>query len=194
MSVDQAVSDDAAISLDPQVAETERNMAAAGVPVADSGEVDYFGFSDTKRVKLPDGKQWVDIKALNEGERTKFQSKTSRDVVVARTSGDARLRMAPELERHALLEEAIIGWSVRRKDPNKGDYYDVPFTRQFLKEFLDTTNPTITNLIEKEVRKLNPWTMNEMSSDDIKREISDLEELLEVKLREEAGNVSSSGK
>lgn len=185
---------DPAISLEPAAQDVERNMAAAGVPIADSGEVDYFGFDETDKVFLPDGKQYLEIRALNEGGRTKFQAKTNRDVIVARTTGDAKMRLDPGSERHALLMEAIVGWSLRRKDPKKGDFYDVPFNKQFLGEFLENADPKIINIIEKEVRKLNPWTMNEMTVEDIDKELADLQELREAKVKEDAGNSNSSGK
>lgn len=171
---------------------TEARMRADGVPTTDNVEVDYFGFTESGRVTLPDGKQWIEFKVMNEGERTRFQQKTNRDVVVARTTGDARMKMDPATERHELLKTSITNWHLLRKDPKKGDWYPLPFTQNELAVFLEKAPPTIINLIEKEIRKANPWLMSEMSADDIRKEISDLTELLEVKEREEQGKPASS--
>jgi hypothetical protein len=134
---------------DARVASTEAAMREAGAPTEDIVEVDYFAFDVTHTVHLPDGKQYVEHRELNEGQRKKYLNGMNRDMLVNRASGDMRVKMAPGDERHA---------------------------------------------IEKDVRKHNPWLLQEMSVEDIDKEIASLEEMREVKLKEEAGNDSSSNK
>ncbi len=47
--------------------------------------------------------------------------------------------------------------------------------------------------LEKAIRKYNPWLLNEMSSEQIRKEIADLEELLVAAEKREAeeGNFAS---
>lgn len=150
----------------------------------ESVQEDYFGFEIRHRVKLPDGRSWIEHKEFNEGERRKYLNAVNRDVVIQRKTGDARMRMAPGDERYELLVTAIVGWNlVRAGQP-------IPFSRKALQEFLEKTNPKIVDLVEKEVRKANPWLMAEMSADDIRKEIANLEEMLEAKVKEEAAEES----
>jgi hypothetical protein len=108
--------------------------------------------------------------------------------VVERSSGNARMKMAPGDERHALLEAAITGWNVVRGP----DHVPMPFTPANLRVFLDKAPPRVIDLIEKEVRKANPWLLQEMTVEDIDKEIASLEEMREAKLKEEAGKSDSS--
>ena len=167
---------------------TESAMREAGVPTHQSVVEDYFAFDITHRTTLPDGKQWVEHKELSEGQKRKYQNSINRDVVIRRASGDASMKMAPGDERHALLKVAITDWSVFRAGA------EVPFTPRALDEFLEKAPPKVIDLIEKEVRKANPWLLAEMSVEDIDREIAQLQELRETKVREDEGKASSSSK
>jgi hypothetical protein len=173
---------------DARVASTEAAMREAGAPTEDIVEVDYFAFDVTHTVHLPDGKQYVEHRELNEGQRKKYLNGMNRDMLVNRASGDMRVKMAPGDERHALLETAITGWNLQRGGN------PLPFSPKELKNFLEVAPPRIIDIIEKDVRKHNPWLLQEMSVEDIDKEIASLEEMREVKLKEEAGNDSSSNK
>jgi hypothetical protein len=174
------------VMTDDQIAATEANMTAAGIPLTESVVVDYFGFEETHVVYLPDGKQFIEHKVLNEGQKRKYQNSVNRDVVIQRATGDAKMRMAPGDERHALLKVAICGWNVYRNGT------PLPFTSRNLDDFLDLAPPKVIDVIEKEVRKANPWLMAEMTVEDIDKEIDSLKEMREKKLEEEAGKDSSA--
>jgi hypothetical protein len=148
---------------------------------------DYFGFDATHTVMLPDGKSWVQFKEFTEGQRRKYLNAVNRDVVIQRKTGDARMRMAPGDERFELLLTAISGWNLQRGGQ------PVNFGDRTVKEFLEKANPRVVDQIEKEVRKANPWLMQEMTSEDIKKEIENLEEMLEAKEKEEAAQESFQG-
>lgn len=167
---------------------TEEAMREAGVPTQQHVVEDYFAFENTHRTMLPDGKQWVEHRELNEGQKRKYQNSINRDVVIRRASGDASMKMAPGDERHALLKVALIDWHVMRAG------VEVPFTPKALDEFLDKAPPKIIDMIEKDVRKANPWLLAEMSVEDIDREIAQLQELRETKQREDEGKAFSSSK
>lgn len=147
----------------------------------DGGQVDYFGFSETREIMLPDGKSWLKQKIWTEGDRKRFQNKTQRDVRLQKGSGDAIVRMAAGEERWDLITTAITDWNLVKQGKR------VPFNDSNLKKFLEATSPKIVDLIEKEIRKANPWLLSDMSLEDIDREIAQLQELREEKVKEEEG-------
>lgn len=173
---------------DSIVAQTEANMREAGVPTHEPVIVDYFGFEETYVLPLPDGRQTIEHKVLNEGQKRKYQNSINRDVVIQRATGDAKMRMAPGDERHHLLKTAITGWNMFRN----GQPY--AFSPRNLDDFLELAPPRIIDLIEKEVRKANPWLLQDMSVEDIDKEMANLQEMRDKKVEEEAGKSASERK
>lgn len=149
-------------------------------------QVDYFSYSENANVLLPDGVSFVTIKKLNEGDRKKYQNATNREIALASRGGDAKVRLAPGDDRHALLKASIIGWNL-----SQGGNI-VPFTNQALEMFLQRTDPVIVDLLEKEIRKFNPWLLGELTVEQIQTEIDALEEMKHAKLREDEGKLFSS--
>ena len=164
---------------------TDNAMRKAGVPVTEVVQVDYFDFEVTRTVTLPDGISFVEHKELTEGQRKKYLNSINRDVIVHRQTGDARMRMAPGDERHALLLTAISGWNLKRAGQA------LPFNEANVKKFLDAASPRVIDLIDKEVRKANAWLIQDMSVEDIDKEIETLQELRATKVEEESGNSAS---
>lgn len=147
-------------------------------------QADYFGFQQTHKFMLPDKISWIEFRVMNEGEKADFQDRTSTDMVVERKSGDARMTLKQGTQRHELIKACVVGWNLTRNGR------PIPFGRVELGDFLTLGNPKIIEDLEKEIRKVNPWLMADMTSDDIKQEIHNLEEMLDAKLREEAGEAS----
>lgn len=156
------------------------SMVQAGERTEDYIEPDYFGVDDTRQVFLPNSRvQYVTIKALNEGERRKYLDRTNRDVKLDK-GGQASFRMSPGSERYELLKLAIVDWHMLRQgNPFK-------FGPRELDDFLTNTSPSVVDHIVKEVNKLNPWLLAEMSVEDIEKELDHLQEMLETKKKEEA--------
>lgn len=156
----------------------------------DTGYKDYFDFKVTEQVMLPDGHSWVEIKKLNEGERSKYQNEVNRDVRIKKNTGDASIRTAPGDERRVLLECAIIGWNLQRNGK------PVPFSKDSrgstLSQFLDNTDPVICDIIEKAVRRANPWLLTDMTVEEIDKEIDDLKDMRRTLIEQEEGKASSS--
>jgi hypothetical protein len=158
---------------------------ASQVSESESGQqADYFGFQQTHKFVLPDKISWIEFRVMNEGEKADFQDKTSSDMVLERKSGDARMTLKQGTQRHELIKACVVGWNLKRNGT------PIPFGRVELADFLNLANPRIVEDLEKEIRKVNPWLLADMTSDDIKQEIHNLEEMLAVKLREEAGEAS----
>lgn len=167
----------------------EGTTFAAGYNPDEQGQTeaiqsDYFGFSRTEKHFLPDKISYIEIKALNEGEKKKYQDKVSKDLVLERGSGNARMSVLQGTERHELIREAMCGWNLKRAGT------DVPFNKVNVGDFLTLSDPKIVEDLEKAVRKLNPWLMADMTAKDIQQEIDNLEEMKAEAEKREAGEGS----
>lgn len=179
--------------LSEQYTDTEEAMRSAGVAVEESQEVDYFAFEKVGEFVLPDGRQKIFLSAMNEGAKRQFQKDTSRDLRVQRSSGDALVKMDPGQERYTLCVNSITGWTLRRRNPKKPvEWQDAPFDQPTLKRFLENTDPEIVEDLEKEIRKLNPWLLDELSVEEIDKEIENLQEMREKAAKREAEKVGSA--
>jgi hypothetical protein len=169
-------------------ARAEQEMEAAGVATSTSVQADYFGFADTEKWFFPDNKTYVELQALNEGARREYQNKTNKEVAIKRLSGDAVMKMQNGDDRHVLLVNAIIGWNLLR------DGQPVAFHKgsngSILEQWLARADPKLIDGILKQVHKMNPWLLADLSIEEIDKQISDLEEMKTAKLKEDEGNAS----
>ena len=151
----------------------------------ESQQKDYFGFTGSEqKFMLPDGVSYIEYRRMNEGQKKAFQDKTSKDLVLERQSGNARMSVLQGSERHELIKQCVTGWNLKRGDS------PVPFTTVMLSDFLNLTDPLIVEELEKAIRKANPWLMAEMSVADIDREIENLTEMRQVAEERERGENS----
>jgi hypothetical protein len=184
-------------STTPEITDAERDrqqrtlaaMEAAGQPTTEQDFEDYFGFAEDFEYRLPDGQQFIIHRALNEGARRKYLNELNRDITVERVTGNAKVKVMQGEERFALLNSAIVGWNLFTKNKN-GERIPVPFNASKLREFLEKASPAVIDLIEKEVRKHNTWLAANVTSEDIKAQIKDLQDQLDAKLEEESGKAS----
>lgn len=149
-------------------------------------QADYFGFQEFETFTFPDGQSWIQFQKLNEGLRARFQKSSSRDLVLERGSGNARMKVDPAADRHALIIASCTDWNLKRQGQ------PVLFSERNLKEFLTLANPVVVEDLEKAIRKANPWLMGEMTVEDIDKEIENLQELRAELVEREAGKLSSS--
>lgn len=147
-------------------------------------QADYFGFQETHKHYLPDGVSYFEFITMNEGAKAKYQKSTSRDLVLERTSGNARMKVDPATERHELIQACVIDWNLTRGDE------PVKFNRIQLGDFLTLASPRIVEDLEKAIRKVNPWLLAEMTVADIDREIENLKEMRDVAEERERGEHS----
>jgi hypothetical protein len=157
-------------------------------PVLESIYVDYFGFDETHEFTFPDGVSKMYFKAMNEGDRARYQRETNRDVQLERSTGNARIKTDPAGERRALIVSSVTGWNLKRF--LNGKLTDVPFSKGSkganLEQFLDNANPKLVDALEDAIRKANPWLIEDMSIEDIDKEIDRLKDLREEKVKLEA--------
>lgn len=169
-------------------ARAEASMEEQGVPSSTPVQADYFGFSETHVVYLPDEVSYIEHSTLNEGARRKYLNQINKEVAIKKLSGDAVMRMQSGDDKHALLEAAITGFNLRQGGQ------PVVFSKgspgSTLSQFLAMADPKIVDIIEKDIRKFNPWLMAEMTVEDIQKQIDDLEEMKDIKIKEEEGKAS----
>lgn len=170
---------------DAQAAAIESNLAAAGQPTTEEVYEDYFGFSDTERVTLPDGHSFIEFKVMNEGDRRQYLNAQNRKVTIRKGSGDAEMELAPGDDKYNLLKLTIVNWNLRRAGQ------PVPFNKKELDNFLNGANPRVIDLIHREVTLKHPWLLDQMTLEDIDKEIENLHKMREVVEKNEAGNVTS---
>lgn len=172
-----------------QVLQPTTFATEAGQPSAVSGDEgsqqDYFGFvGSDQKFTLPDGISYIEFRRMSEGKKKAFQDKTSKDLVLERQSGNARMSVLQGSERHELIKACVTGWNLKRGGE------PIPFTPINLNDFLDLADPVIIEDLEKAIRKANPWLMAEMSTKDIDREIENLQEMRQVAEERERGEAS----
>src|SRR5690349_8957804 len=149
-----------------RIASTEEAMRAAGVATEETMQVDYFGFDETEHVFLPDGKSYVSISALNEGGRRQYLNRVNREVRVQKQTGDAVMQLANGDERMILLTQAITGWNLVRRNKSTGEIQPLKCDEGKIRDFLTSASPTIIDIIDKAVRKQNPWLLNDVTLED----------------------------
>lgn len=159
---------------------------------------DYYGFEESDRWHFPDGKQYIEFKRMNEGERARFQQMTTRDVTVVRNTGDAKVKVDPATERRELIISSVTGWHLMRRDQRNGNFVPVPFSKGSpgaeLEKWLNVANPTLVDSLEQAIRKANPWLMSDMTLEDIDKEMDRLREMRDEIVARERGEGSSSSK
>lgn len=155
---------------------------------------DYFGFTQQEQFFFPDGVSFITIDKMNEGNKARFQKSTGRDLVLERQSGNARMKVDPGGDRHALLIACCKDWNLKRRSQANGELEPIPWSDRNFRDFLAVADPVIIEDLEKAIRKLNPWLMAEMTVEDIDKEIENLQEMRETVEARERGESTSSSK
>lgn len=171
------------------------DFVAPQQPIAsEQQQADYFGFGGSERFTFPDGLTWVEFKIMNEGAKSRFQSAVQRDLIIERSSGNARTSVDPAVERHQLIEASLTAWNLKTRRTAGGPLEDVAFNAEGRRKFLTNLDPKIIEELEKDIRKANPWLRNELSVADIDEQIDQLQDAREEARKREEGEDSSSNK
>lgn len=173
------------VTLDTEAAKAD------GVSLEEPVYSNYWGFEETHRHMLPDGKQYLVIQRMNEGAKARYQRAIRSDVTVSRSTGDAKLQSDPAKERHALLEACVVDWYMLRPDKD-GKWAEMSFKRSGAQNpgfagWLEVADPRLIEDLEKACRKLNPWLLQDMTVEDIDQQIAELEEMREEVIKQEQG-------
>ncbi len=190
----QSVPAPLAMPIPEDASETEKNMLEAGVAIDEPAFEDYFGFEETHKWYFPDGKQYVEFQIMNDGARSRYQAKTSQNVRLFKTSGDAQIKVDPAQERGVLFEESVVGWFVVKKNPATGEFDAQPFDRGGkpqqggnFDQWRMKANPKFITELESAIRKVNPWLRNDLSIKDIDEQMDELREMRAEAMKREEG-------
>lgn len=169
----------------PDVSEFQAGMHPGNEEPA---EPNFFGGNlRTEKWYLPGSKvQYLEFTIMNEGQRKRFQRKTSRDIKVSRTDRTAAIGTDIAGDREALLLEVTVGWSLI--DP--GTNQVAPFNGQgkpggSFAQWMNHADPRLIDKYELAVRDANPWMQDDMDSESIQEEIDRLEKLRDEAIRRE---------
>lgn len=167
-------------------------------PGDDSGYQDYFGFSEELRYVLPDGLQWISFARMNEGQRAKYEARTSRDIKFNRRTDDAAIRINASEDRHAVIRESVTGWHMMRRNRSNQRLEPVAFDSNgniteggpFM-QWLRQADPVIVNDLYLAIQRANPWMNSEMTVEMIDEEIARLEKVRKDTAEREAAQKNS---
>lgn len=174
--------------------ETMQNMRDNGVTVEEPGFEDYFGFDERRKFYLPDGKQYIEFKLMNEGDRSAYQQQTTRDVKLNRINNDATVKMDAAAERKVLIMNSVTGWYMFKKNHETGEWSQETYSSGSggtFGQWLQRANPKIVSDLEMAIRKANPWMQSEMTPEAIDEEIKNLQELRAEAVKREEGKDAS---
>ena len=171
----------------PDQLQSQAVAQANGVQTVTHVRKDYWSSSEIIKHYFPGqedvpeaDKQYIEFKKMTEGDRARYQKKTSKGVVIERATSNARMGIDPAGDRLALIETSVTGWRLFQGNE------EVPFSPHRLRSFIDQADPDLVDDLEKAIRKANPWMAAEMGSEEIQKQIDELEDQLkEAKKRED---------
>lgn len=153
--------------------------------------VSYWGMDKTEKFVFPDGIQSMTFKIMNEGDKTKFQQLTNKDLTITK-GNDAKIKVDPAAERHTLIKTSVTDWFMYAPDKKTGEMAPAAFSKQLLDSWLLVADPKIVEDLEQCIRKANPWMGAEMTVEAIDEEIDRLHELRRERINAAAGEGSSA--
>lgn len=168
--------------------------------VAGESYENYWGVDETFKFMLPDGKQYFEIKPMNEGAKSKFQKITNKGVRMNQRTQDATIDVDPANERHTLIKESVVSYHIMQRMPDSTwEEYPCPSPddsrfRRSLEQMLDAFNPKAIQDLEFFIRTKNPWMQADMDVEQIDEELDRLQKLRADVLEQQAGEASSANK
>lgn len=164
------------------------------------GFADYFGYDETEKFTLPDGKQWIGFRRLTEGDRAKFERSTQRDVKFNRKTDDAAIRLDSATDRHELIKISVTDWYMVRRNRADTGWEVQAFSKAghneargpgSFEQWLNLANPKIVNDLYLAIRKANPFLAEDLTLEMIDEELDRLKEMREEKVKELARGKAS---
>jgi len=164
----------------------------------DTGYGDYYGFSEFSEWFFPDGKQKIEFKKLNEGERARFQKATSKSLKMSRSNDEASLAIDQATDRHELIKASVTGWFlVQKRGEQDGSITIVPLSfskgspNAALEQWLVKANPKLIDDLHAAIIKANPFMQADVTVEMIDEEIEKLQKQRAEIVERDAGKSSS---
>lgn len=168
------------------------DMRAKGEATEQEIFVDYWGYEQTDRWNLPGQervpeqyKAYFELKRMTEGVRQSFQKKTNSRVTILKENQNAEMAVDPARDRRELVKHSVVGWRMFRRGPD-GKPFEVQWNNRVFEAWLDGADPRIVDELEKFIRTINPWMLDQLSVESIDKELDRLTELREKVVEREA--------
>lgn len=160
-------------------------MAEDGVKPTQEIFIDVWGYHDTLKWYFPgqasvpeQSRLYLEVQKMTEGVRQKYQKATNAKVTILKQNSNAEMGVDPARDREQLILKSVTGWYMKRRG-NDGQPYEVKWTERAFKEWFEGANPAHIESLEKFIRDINPWMLDEMTVEAIEEEIDRLEKLKE---------------
>jgi hypothetical protein len=182
---------------------TQDTFTDTGIPdIEDVQYEDYWGVNETFKFMLPDGKQFFEVRPLDEGGKSRFQKKTNKGLRLNQRTQDAHIDVDPSDERHTLIKESVVSFFIMQKDPITGAFSQLPCPpdpesrpfKQALDSILTKFNPKAIQDLEFFIRTKNPWLQADMTIEQIEEEEDRLAQLKKQVKERLAGEADSANK
>lgn len=164
------------------------------------GYENYWGVEDTFKFMLPDGKQYFEVKPMDEGAKTRFQKLTNKGIRMNQRSQEATIDVDPSDERHTLIEQSVVDWKIMQRDRD-GNWSELPCPvderqrkRSLSDNILEKFNPKAIQDLEFFIRTKNPWMQADMDLDQMNEELDRITLLIKQKKEQDAGELASATK
>lgn len=166
--------------MDTATAEPVNPSAVGGEDDFSTGFDSYWGTDETTKFYFPDGKQFLVIRLMAEGERAKFEKDNNQDLRVTR-DGETTIKIDPGRSRQALIVAAVGDWLLVK------DGRPFKFSEPHLIQWIQQANPKLIDKLEKAIRDFNEWLKQDLTVEEIDKEIENLGKEREAAVRREAG-------
>jgi hypothetical protein len=160
---------------------------------------DYWGVQETYKYFLPDGKQYFEVRPMDEGGKSMFQKMTNKGIRMNQRTQDATIDMDPADERHTLIKQSVVGWKIMQHGPD-GSWSEFPCPpdesrrKNSLNTILEKFNPKAIQDLEFFIRQKNPWMQADMDVEEIEKEIDRLVQLKKDVTEQKAGEAGSANR
>lgn len=171
-------------------------MAADGISPTQEIYIDVWGYHDIKRWYFPgqesvpeQNRLYLKVQRMTEGVRQKYQKATNAKVTILKQNSNAEMGVDPARDREQLILKSVTGWYMRRPGVG-GGFHEVEYTDRAFREWFDGANPAHIEDLERFIRDINPWMLDEVTLEAIDKEIDRLQEQREEVARRQEEKVT----
>jgi methyl coenzyme M reductase alpha subunit len=130
----------------------------------------YFVTATEQKYEL-DKEQYIIYRKLSEGQRQRYQDSTASQLKVNQNTNEISVPLSTGKDRNNLLKASICGWKLfDEKDA------EIPFNDKTLDDFVENIDPSVIDALERKIRTLNTWLLNNVTVEQIDEQIANLEE------------------
>lgn len=174
-------------------------MKEDGVAPKQEIYIDVWGYHDTKNWYFPGqdsipeaNRMYLVVQKMTEGLRQKYQKATNAKVTILRENSNAEMGVDPARDRRELIMKSVTNWHVLREGPGN-QWHPVGYSTRAFEEWFDGADPAHVEDLEKFIRDINPWMLDEVTVEAIDKEIERLKtQREEVERRQAEKNSFSS--